>query len=1789
MKQSLVIPLAISLALFAVGGGFLTAAGPSKGDAISFEPIIQDEPRIKFGKGVEESVAPTTGSLSVTIKDLTLAGRGNVPLEIKHHYDSSGVAALSDEEVDGASLSTIGFMFNLSGMKSFGGMFYSQYGVNDVVGLIKEGLIVEVLIEVVKLIKVPPGAGDAIAATLTQVFNILHLEFIDNSNIHLYLPQFTPSVTKVRGLYAPHKQIDAMQFTAVLEALVSTAIGATNQNQQDPATVWSSVANALFSIHPAKTLSVVLDDNSTVGFKIEAANELNTILVYKPSQPDNKALYNLVYDKTLGVYIFQTKDGTKYTIRPYVNPFLYVGFGDIGFKDLMNPVGGNKQPSLDDVFGKELNFLSILPGKLTDFIKLFGTPYGVVTSAKDVFGNELTVDYNRHPVMDYPVNIKQVTDSLGRATQFKHDYDYTDPLQGLTSRWELYSLREIIAPDGQKVKYEYFGNKLKPNPEKIVTTDFLGRKTTVYFKKAPWNPLAYTQDLNILGLFQNPYAFYYLSRVDYPIGGYVEYESQSLRSGSRSAYRDVDLTKEFITKRTEHTSTDPTKDQKDATTYFYDFKDQLSVIVSTSLSFKINSFEELVGKVISGESAVNAAFSINLAFVQEVLSGQTVVNYQNGLYEKYTLRKSNPGNFNHYLGSISLSAGGLLGNFLESANFQLGYLPTRFQVVGIESGSVNTELQVVTNGYNPNTWDLVYKKTTQGGVIKENTFLYDAYANPVHETGPLGSETTSEYLINDDYLNRINLKFQTGLLKKKTVKNPAGSGDQVTEFFYDEQDTRKLGRLNRSVVHNNLLLPDQVSRSTFNDQGEVVSTVDPNGTSTTFFYDYGTPASPFIQKGKFTGVFTTRFDGSSNLENIVSSQLFDRNTEFLVSETDPRGNTTGYENDSLGRVRKVSFPDLTTLTYAYADTPGDLHVDVMDAAQQKTAGAYLRYRYDGLGRLKSLTQKGPDFEYTSENFYNPEGTLSHVVDAQGRTTRLKYDARKRLSTITYPDGTSLNSSYDYLISSPDYYVQTLTDARTNRTYYIFDALDRLSKVIDADLNTTAYGYDTLGNLLYFTDARGLRTGYAYDALGRLLTETYPDTTQHKYTYDLNGNILQKKTANGHTINYAYDSVNRLIGVKYPLGRQVKYGYDLGGNKTFSQDSDYGSSEFDYNNRNWLRAERKTIANPIGLPVPYLFTYWYNEVGNLTNETYPSGDACTYDVDSIHRIRQALFSPSAGLPYSPIAQYAYNPMGTVASIQFGNGTSQAFAYDSRDRLTRTHVTAAAGSVPFENRYTYDAVGNRSSTREENGRTLTYDYDPLYRLTSVDFGGRGLNRQQPFLYGYDAVGNRTIYLASTTKYSYTYKPNENQLTSVGIDRSGRIDYDWDANGNLLRQNHFNGADKFKQMDFSWDEEDRLKKINFKTIDTAGLIVRGKEAAKDSGLEFLYDDSGARIRKSTTFGGVVKKSTTYLRKGLSVVEEYEGTTNLELKTVYAGGVLKREGGSNYYFYKDALGSTALVLDEAGSNIARYKYDAFGSEEYSEESSTFSEGTRRFTGKEMDGESGLQYFGARYYDPFVGRWTGKDPAKEGNNYYLYCQNNPFRYTDRDGRVIFDGDRISPAEMQLSQENWNRIYNQSLERNKQTETILGATGVLSFLKIAHDVARGKQEKAGGGDFFAAALTFIPVGRVVKGVGGWVFSALKDIDLRGSKVAFQEALDIAFSKTGVAKSEFEVTMWGKTKYGKSIPVEYRAKGGARVSVDLPHEGVGPAEPHLGYQTAGKNATKGHIILDDVPAGRGAKE
>ena len=115
----------------------------------------------------------------------------------------------------------------------------------------------------------------------------------------------------------------------------------------------------------------------------------------------------------------------------------------------------------------------------------------------------------------------------------------------------------------------------------------------------------------------------------------------------------------------------------------------------------------------------------------------------------------------------------------------------------------------------------------------------------------------------------------------------------------------------------------------------------------------------------------------------------------------------------------------------------------------------------------------------------------------------------------------------------------------------------------------------------------------------------------------------------------------------------------------------------------------------------------------------------------------------------------------------------------------------------------------------------------------------------------------------------------------------------------------------------------------------------------------------------------------------------------------LVKLVGGYNstqkYFHHTDIVGTVRAVTDIYGAVVARYAYEPFGS--LTTASGLVDGELHRFTGKPSDLETSLSYFNARYYDPAIGRFTSSDPARDGLNWFVYCNGNPLIFKDNDGQ----------------------------------------------------------------------------------------------------------------------------------------------------------------------------------------------
>ncbi|MBN1493422.1 MAG: RHS repeat-associated core domain-containing protein, partial [Candidatus Omnitrophica bacterium] len=195
-------------------------------------------------------------------------------------------------------------------------------------------------------------------------------------------------------------------------------------------------------------------------------------------------------------------------------------------------------------------------------------------------------------------------------------------------------------------------------------------------------------------------------------------------------------------------------------------------------------------------------------------------------------------------------------------------------------------------------------------------------------------------------------------------------------------------------------------------------------------------------------------------------------------------------------------------------------------------------------------------------------------------------------------------------------------------------------------------------------------------------------------------------------------------------------------------------------------------------------------------------------------------------------------------------------------------------------------------------------------------------------------------------------------------------------------------------------------------------------EAGIQYQYDGTGKRIYALEA--GI---ETHYYYDGLVPVIERDAAGVLSAQTVrgigYGGGIgsvisrtasfINDKGKLKYkklYYHYDGVGNVVKLSNKNAGGAGAYAYDAFGNDLSTENNNT-ENNPYEFATKETSAVTGLVYFGARYYDPSIGRWITKDPMGmiDGPNLYAYVGNSPVNFVDPWGLCKEDTDDKSLLE----------------------------------------------------------------------------------------------------------------------------------------------------------------------------------
>ncbi len=803
--------------------------------------------------------------------------------------------------------------------------------------------------------------------------------------------------------------------------------------------------------------------------------------------------------------------------------------------------------------------------------------------------------------------------------------------------------------------------------------------------------------------------------------------------------------------------------------------------------------------------------------------------------------------------------------------------------------------------------------------------------------------------------------------------------------------------------------------------------------TTTHGYDeFGNEIRNLVQgQGLENRLSTTQYDSrglhaiqKTNALGHVASTTPDPICDAPASSTDVNGLVTRLTYDQFCRVIRTDHADGTWATTGFGYTP-------LRTTQRGTNQPNVITYYDRLGRQIKTEMEGFEEGQTvvTEKQYNGKGQLrqASLPYYPGDTvywTRYYYDGIGRLYQTRSPDSSITRVEYNGLTT-------TTTNAKGQTQTQIKDIIGRLKTVLDAQGNAIHYSYDALGHLLKTTDPEGNEVKMGYDHAGRKIWMDDPDMGLWRYDYDVLGQLIEQTDAKDQVIRTSYDKLGRLtervVQPDTPDAQVSTWTYDSANKGIGKLDITTGPNGYQRRHTyDALGRPRYTYETIDGLQMASY--QQYNAHGKLAEIRYPGRTVpgvpgyldriqFRYTSKGYLQTIQTPIEPGGGATATHETLWVAEAMdakGNITHERYGNGVSVARTYHPTRNFLR-QINSHLGSTPIQDlTYWMDEMGNLTLRRDAiHGGYENFYYDTLNRLIQSKTTPPASAGQQYIVdYEYDVLGNlRYRSDVGTMNYGENgYGPHA--ITSVQQTQSVNVTenvfnpygaYHYDGNGNLTS----NG-----QRTVDWTAFNKPKQM--------ASVVDGEAR----GVSYTYGSDFQRISK-TTLGGKSTRyygggSMEYLTEGDDKHWKYYipvGAATLEIKYEQVGENLSASTYTQVekqYLFKDHLGSTDVIVDDAGVIIERLSFNAWGERRDSDWSEADGEITsvsnRGYTGHEMDDEVGLVNMNARIYDPIIGRFLSPDaliPSPtdlQSYNRYSYVRNNPLSFTDPSGHVRVPG-----------------------------------------------------------------------------------------------------------------------------------------------------------------------------------------
>lgn len=824
----------------------------------------------------------------------------------------------------------------------------------------------------------------------------------------------------------------------------------------------------------------------------------------------------------------------------------------------------------------------------------------------------------------------------------------------------------------------------------------------------------------------------------------------------------------------------------------------------------------------------------------------------------------------------------------------------------------------------------------------------------------------------------------------------------------------------------------------------------------------------------------------------VSTQSFYDPRGMLVRIVKPDGATQRYVQGYPTAPTNLALSALDLLSSAvpggFVPSPWESYVyDANDLASiapaQSSAAPAQHFNtpastvLDAMGRVCcTIARNGPDRQEWSatHSTYDLRGNLQSITDELDRRAFVyHYDLLDRLLAVTSIDAGKRTSVFDAAGQLVEY-----RDSKGTLAYYRYDDINRLKAMWARD---SAGGHCTLREYVEYGDDGSRDIARQNNTLGRPVLHLDEAGLLEMPRYDFKGNLLEKQRrtianrylANAwqpdwsvadaqdalepeqHQVSKQYDALNRLVQIQFPQDidgdrKALHIHYNRGGKlRAVELNDEPYVQHIAYN----ARGQRLLIAYGNDLMTRYrydptTFNLVHFRTEHVSHERDANGHSETWH---------------AGGKVFQDFRYAYDLNANVVRIieqtsGCGIANSQQgvdqlireFEYDALNRLIGATGRACKDiGVPrvlrdearcgfYGNGTPTPSPGNAPNLTEHYRET--YTYDPAGNILKLTYHAQS------------GHWSRLMGLGGVPDDEWPEAAN-NQLTSL---KSGGVvhQFSYDANGNLIKQD----ADKHH----IWNHADHM----------VGFRVQADEhnpASISTEARYLYGSDGNRVKKWVRNQQGHVTSTTYID---GIFEKHQVETNsstssnnvlhvmddqARIALVRVGAALDSNDISPQVQYQlnDHVASSHIVvggeLHNAADFVQREEYFPYGETSFG----SFGRKRYRYSGKERDEESGLSYYGARYFAPGFARWISCDPIgrSDDNNLYQFSKWNSISLKDTTGLETDELDNITKKDIKR----WEKSFDEGIKPDRKPKfmdklrKMKGALGLKALMDFSDD------------------------------------------------------------------------------------------------------------------------------------------